>query len=148
MAIGALLVVAGVAGGYVYPGLVNPVETTRGAISKSVFIPADGGRYSLAHQRLTAMLTVDYVVDGRPRSLKESVSTFAGVGEQLYSVGNPITVYIRRGKVDTYATLAGPKPLILIWIGMSVFGIAWIVLGWLVGRPAGSNKRMEGARER
>jgi len=147
LAIGAFLVIAGVTGGYVHPGLVNPVETTRGAVAKSQFIAADGGRFSLAKHRLTAILTVDYVVDGKARSLNESVSTSAGSGEQLYSVGSPITVYIRRGKSDTYATLAKPKPLIFVWIGMVVFGIAWIVLGWLLGRPVGSNKKTKRSRE-
>jgi hypothetical protein len=135
MAIGALLVVAGAIGGYVNPGLVNSVETARGTISRSQIISGGGGRISLAKRRLTAVVTVDYVVDGRRRSLEESVPTVAGV-EQLYSVGNGITVYIRRGKADSYATLDAPQPLIVIWIAITIFGIAWIVIGWFAGRPA------------
>jgi hypothetical protein len=148
MAMGVLLALAGVAGGYVYPGLVNPVETAQGTISKSQIISGGGGRLSLANRSLTAIVTVEYVVDGRLRSLTESVPTVAGVAEKLYSPGNSIPVYIRQGKVDTYATLQVPQPLIVVWIGLSIFGTAWIVLGWLVGRPAGSGKRMERARER
>ena len=132
------------AGGYAHPGLENPVETTQGIISESEFTAADGGRYSLSHQHLTAMLEVDYVMDGRPRSLNETVSIDRGIGAQVYSADNPITVYIRRDKVDSFATLAKPKPLILIWIGMSVFGTAWMILGWLVGRPVGSDKGVDG----
>jgi hypothetical protein len=143
MAIGALLVVAGVVGGYVHPGLVNPVETTRGTISKSQIISGGGGRSSLAAQHLTAIVTVDYAVNGRFHRLTESVPTVAGFGEQLYSAGNPITVYIRQGKVDTYGTLTKPKPLIVVWIAVSLFGAVWVVIGWLVGRPAGSGKRRE-----
>ena len=90
------------------------------------------------------MLEVDYVMDGRPRSLNETVSIDRGIGAQVYSADNPITVYIRRDKVDSFATLAKPKPLILIWIGMSVFGTAWMILGWLVGRPVGSDKGVDG----
>ena len=134
MAIGALQVVAGVAGGYFYPGLVNRVETTRGTISEARFLAEDGGAQALSRQRRTAMLSVDYLADGKPRHLEESVSTSAGAGERTYGVGNPITVYIRRGKDDSYATLAEPKPLILVWIGIGVFGLVWIVLGWLMGR--------------
>jgi hypothetical protein len=136
MAIGALLVVAGIVGGYFNPGFVNPVETARGTISGSQIISGGGGRNTLATRRLTAVLTVDYLVDGRSRSVKESVPTVAGVAEQLYGVGNSIPVYIRRGKGDTYATLAEPQPLIVVWIAIVIFGTAWIAIGWFLGRPA------------
>lgn len=136
MAIGALLVVTGIVGGYFNPGFVNPVETARGTISASRIISGGGGRNTLATRRLTAVLTVDYTVDGSSRRLRESVPTVAGVAEQLYGVGNSIPVYIRRGKGDTYATLAEPQPLIVIWIAIIIFGTAWIVIGWLVRRPA------------
>jgi hypothetical protein len=136
MAIGALLVVAGVVGGYFNPGFVNPVETSQGTISRSQIISGGGGRNTLEKRRLTAVLTVDYLVDGRSRSVKESVPTVAGVAEQLYGVGNSIPVYIRRGKGDTYATLAEPQPLIVVWIAIVIFGTAWIAIGWFLGRPA------------
>jgi hypothetical protein len=54
--IGALLVVGAVAGGYVYPGFANPIETIRGVISEAEFVLSNEGRHSLAEQRRTATL--------------------------------------------------------------------------------------------
>lgn len=130
--IGTLLVVAAVVGGYVYPGLINRVDAVRGTISQAQFLTGDGGRSS--HRRI-AMLSVDYVANGVRGHLEESVTTTAGFGEQLYRPGNQITVYVRRGKAGGYGTLAEPKPLIYVWVGVGIFGLAWIVLGWLMGRP-------------
>jgi hypothetical protein len=101
MAFGALIALAGIAGGYFFPVVMKPVETVMGTILTAHFSPAVG-KYSLSRQRVGVQLTVD----GKPRKVTGSTSAPADIARKFYGVGQHIKVYISQSKHDTYASLA------------------------------------------
>jgi hypothetical protein len=86
MAFGALIALAGIAGGYFFPGVMKPVETVMGTILTAHFSPAVG-KYSLSRHSV-GVLTVLYVVDGKPRKVAGSTSAPADAPANFMVLAN------------------------------------------------------------